>query len=243
MKKKFITSVTAVALAALAVTGPTLADFPKLENNAITASAAANGCCKIIKIADNNYTMTLDGEITRDMINSELKYNGIRRNNITRIVAMPGTVLPENSSNLFYSCSNAVTIDLSVADTSKVKNMYAMFDQCKKLKTIYMDNFNTVNVQNMGEMFKGCVSLTSLNLRSFDTRNVTNMKSMFSECRKLRTIYASSKFTTSNLNNESKLFYDCTSLVGGNGTKFNSKITDKTYARIDKNGQPGYFTA
>ena len=39
------------------------------------------------------------------------------------------------------------------------------------------------------------------------------------------------------------MFADCTKLKGGNGTVFNSSYQDKTYARVDKDGQPGYFTA
>jgi len=39
------------------------------------------------------------------------------------------------------------------------------------------------------------------------------------------------------------MFNGCTSLVGGNGTTYNSSHTDATYARIDRAGTPGYFTA
>ena len=39
------------------------------------------------------------------------------------------------------------------------------------------------------------------------------------------------------------MFTDCTQLKGGNTTAYNSSKTDKTYARVDKAGQPGYFTA
>jgi len=39
------------------------------------------------------------------------------------------------------------------------------------------------------------------------------------------------------------MFTGCTALVGGSGTPFSSSYTDKTYARIDRAGQPGYFTA
>ena len=39
------------------------------------------------------------------------------------------------------------------------------------------------------------------------------------------------------------MFYNCTKLKGGNGTAFDSNYKDKTYARVDKAGQPGYFTA
>lgn len=38
------------------------------------------------------------------------------------------------------------------------------------------------------------------------------------------------------------MFTSATKLVGGNGTKFNSSYEDATYARIDKEGEPGYFT-
>jgi hypothetical protein len=39
------------------------------------------------------------------------------------------------------------------------------------------------------------------------------------------------------------MFYGCTKLKGGNNTAYNSSYKDKTYARVDKVGQPGYFTA
>ena len=39
------------------------------------------------------------------------------------------------------------------------------------------------------------------------------------------------------------MFHNCTQLVGGNGTAYNTNYQDKTYARIDKAGAPGYFTA
>jgi hypothetical protein len=38
------------------------------------------------------------------------------------------------------------------------------------------------------------------------------------------------------------MFFGCTSLVGGNGTVYDANHIDVEYARIDKPGQPGYFT-
>ena len=38
------------------------------------------------------------------------------------------------------------------------------------------------------------------------------------------------------------MFSGCTKLKGGNGTIYNSNYTNKTYACVDKDGQPGYFT-
>ena len=86
--------------------------------------------------------------------------------------------------------------------------------------------------------------MTSLDLSSFDTSNVTEMRGMFRYCSGLATIYADeAKWSTANLFFfRDDIFDGCTSLVGGNGTVYDSNHTDAEYARIDKPGQPGYFT-
>ena len=69
------------------------------------------------------------------------------------------------------------------------------------------------------------------------------MRVMFSNCKNLKTIYVSSKFNTSSVSNSSDMFKNCTSLVGGQGTVYNSSKINKTYARIDGGtSSPGYFT-
>ena len=84
--------------------------------------------------------------------------------------------------------------------------------------------------------------VTSLDLSSFDTSNVRDMSSMFQAATNLKTIYASDKFVTTNVTKSSAMFRYCESLVGGNGTVYNSSNTGKTYARIDTASTPGYFT-
>ena len=92
-------------------------------------------------------------------------------------------------------------------------------------------------------MFEGCISLKTLDLSGFDTSACTGMAWMFYNCSSLKTIYAGSGWTTANLEYDaSSMFYGCTSLVGGNGTKFNSSYTNQLYARIDAAGQPGYLS-
>jgi hypothetical protein len=39
------------------------------------------------------------------------------------------------------------------------------------------------------------------------------------------------------------MFDACTKLKGGNNTTYNASRINATYARVDKAGQPGYFTA
>ena len=70
---------------------------------------------------------------------------------------------------------------------------------------------------------------------------------MFEDSSSLTTIYVSDRFVTSSVitNNyyPENTFLGCTSLVGGNGTHYDSNHVDHTYARIDAPGTPGYFTA
>ena len=150
-----------------------------------------------------------------------------------------------NMHAIFYKCAGLTSIDLSGLDTSKVTDMGAMFSECTNLTNIDLTGLDTSKVTDMNNMFRKCAGLTSIDLSPLDTRNVTDMRGMFYECTNLVTIYADESFNTSKVTGMLEgvnMFYDCTSLVGGNGTVFNGSYTDKTYARIDKAGTPGYFT-
>ena len=69
---------------------------------------------------------------------------------------------------------------------------------------------------------------------------------MFAYCSDLVTIYVSNDWTTDALVGTSggneNLFYNCTSLVGGNGTHFSTTYTHANYEHIDVAGNPGYLT-
>ena len=144
-----------------------------------------------------------------------------------------------NMEGMFFR-SGAAPLNLTTFDTSKVTNMVAMF-WSSEATSINVDGFNTDNVINMTNMF-GTTKAKILNLSSFDTSKVTNMTYMFFNSKSLKTIYASSKFVTTKVTNSSSMFSMCSALVGGNGTKYDENYIDKTYARIDTEGTPGYFT-
>jgi len=93
----------------------------------------------------------------------------------------------------------------------------------------------------MSQMFSFS-GVTELDLGKFDTKNVKNVNNMFYCCNELEVIYVSDKFNLSNVTNSIGMFYNCSKLVGGNGTTYDSSKEDKTYARIDKENEPGYFT-
>ena len=72
---------------------------------------------------------------------------------------------------------------------------------------------------------------------------------MFSDCSKLTSLYVSEYnsetkkgWTKENVTSSSSMFYKCSNLVGGNGTKYNFSYIDATYARIDTASTPGYLT-
>ena len=107
-----------------------------------------------------------------------------------------------------------------------------------------LSHFNTSKVTDMTGMFDGCSGLTSLDLSSFNTSKVTKMIRMFYGNRNLRTIYVGNGWSTEAVTSSSGMFYNCTNLVGGQGTTYNANHVDKTYAHIDGGtSNPGYFTA
>ena len=152
-------------------------------------------------------------------------------------------------SAMFGECRNLLTIDLKNFETSKVIDMEDMFGNCISLSNINFAEFDTSSVTNMNSMFKLCTNLTELDLSSFDTKNVTDMEGMFSNCSNLKTIYVkeldgsgNAGWSTASIKNSNGMFLECEKIVGGNGTTYNAEHIDATYARIDTDGAPGYFT-
>ena len=114
-----------------------------------------------------------------------------------------------------------------------------MFSGCSSLTSLDLSNFNTSNVTNMYEMFVNCSNLTRLDLSSFVTNNVTNMIAMFQGNSALVTILVGDGWNTDNVTSSTRMFKDCTSLVGGDGTRYDPNYIDKTKAYA---GPGGYLT-
>ena len=169
-----------------------------------------------------------------------------------------------------YGSSDAVTLDLSRFNISKVKNMEGMFIN-SAVTPLDLRSFDTSNVEDMSRMFYRTFKLKHLNLQSFDTKKVKNMTYMFAfsstdpagdaldissfDTRSLasaqqmfghigvKCIYASNTFTTDLVSSQDFMFSNSPDLIGGSGTVYSdSNPKDKTYARIDAPGTPGYFT-
>lgn len=131
--------------------------------------------------------------------------------------------------NMFYGCSNLVSIDVSSFDTSKVTDMRSVFFNCPILKTITgLTNWDTKNVTDMNLMFYLCYELSELDLSSWDTRQVTNMGSMFNSCESLSTLNLNN-FNTDNVTTISSMFRNCQSLVSLNISNFDVSNASSLY--------------
>ena len=165
---------------------------------------------------------------------TNLDLSGFKTDNVTDMGAM------------FMGCSGLTSIDITRFKTGNVTDMTRMFKGCSSLTSLDVKGFKTDNVTDMSYMFSGCSSLTSLDVSGFNTENVTDMGGMFSGCSGQTTIYAGDGWSTVKIENYmgTNMFYGCTSLVGGAGTRYDESHTDYTYARIDGGSDnPGYFTA
>ena len=177
------------------------------------------------------------------------------------VIAEPGTVFPEDSSNLFELFGDAESFDLSKADTSHTTNMKEMFDRCISAEWMDLSGFDTSGVTDMSGMFDTYYDdediyspkenlehawsrLTSLDLSSFDTSKTENMDRMFRGCELLETIYVSDLWTTDAVTGSSQMFFYCDSLCGEAGTEYDISNATGAYAQIDGGEDaPGYFTS
>ncbi len=132
-------------------------------------------------------------------------------------------ISPQTLNNWFENFYNCKSFDLKNLDTSKAVSMNSMFFSCSRIATLDLSSFNTAQVTNMSNMFRSCLALTE--------------------------IYVSDGFVTTNVTSSDNMFYNCDLLKGGANTNLQAvkesdpgNYLNKTYARIDGVGGPGYFT-
>ena len=145
---------------------------------------------------------------------------------------------------VMQSLPNMESIEgLENLNTENVTDMCNMFLLCRSLKTLDLSTFNTGKVTKMVAMFQGCENLKMVDVSSFDISRVTDMGQMFLGCNRLTTICCANDWSRTTAASD-LMFSNCSSLVGGNGTAYNSNFLDNTYARPDGGtSSPGYFTA
>lgn len=112
---------------------------------------------------------------------------------------------PDNSSQMFRTYSNTVTVNFENIDTSNVTSFSWTFGRMKKLieinaevldvssatrldqmfngdsnlKHLEISNWNTSNITNLAWFSNNCYSLDGLDVSKWDVRKVTNIQGMF----------------------------------------------------------------
>lgn len=121
-------------------------------------------------------------------------------------------------------------------------NLNYLFYGCTNLAAV-TGLGNLANVRCMRFTFASA-AVTELDLRGFDPSALADVTYCFSGCSSLVTIWADAGWALpgSGLTGP-QCFYNCNSLVGGNGTAWESSKTGYAYLRIDAAGTPGYLTA
>lgn len=139
----------------------------------------------------------------------------------------------EDDGNYSYAFSNYKgTFDNINIDYNNVVDASYMY-QGTNITDIY---FDVPKCTNLNYTFSGCSLLKTVKL---NTPKVKSMNNTFYNDNRLTTINSSN---LSKLTSGTKTFYNCASLVGGNGTSYNSSYSSYTYAKVDREGNPGYFT-
>lgn len=145
---------------------------------------------------------------TKYMINKGDEKTEITGDTKTRLMLIACNNVNKNITviaGLFMGCSNLVTVNLSLIDTSKSTSMYKAFYECEKLTSLDLSHFDTSNMTTMKYAFYKCLWLRTLKTKGWNTSKVTDMSYMFYMC---PCGDAASGFDVSSVTDMSYMFYD-----------------------------------
>lgn len=97
-------------------------------------------------------------------------------------------------------------------------------------------------LRSMRQTFNGCTALQSLGLMGLDPSGITDWFYAFAGCRNLRTIVVDPTWELAEGASGFGTFHGCTSLVGGNGTAYDSGAIGCSRMVVDRAGRAGYLT-
>ncbi|MBR3288163.1 MAG: BspA family leucine-rich repeat surface protein, partial [Lachnospiraceae bacterium] len=164
---------------------------------------------------------------------------------------LQGVFSNNHYSNIFSGVRKFEGLELlDVSDTTSLASLFSDLGSLVDTSGWSEDDFDywdlsswdVSNVSSLYSVFSKVKILGKVNLKGWK-HNVTVGRSdfMFSECSNLKTILTG-EYDLSGVTNTTSMFYNCTSLVGGNGTTFSSSYINGQRARVDRDGQEGYFT-
>lgn len=215
-----------------------------------------------ILVSKNCQIDTSKVELFEKMFFNETRINEVSLN---EFLVKFNTENGRNFNQMFTDTGNVKKIDISHFHFTNKKgvSLNAMFRGCFNLEELKFSStktfaytFDYANVYNggpLGAMFENCSKLKTIDLTSFNFHSAFSAQSMFHNCSSLKTIYASVEDEPYNFSSIPEYllanqdwcapFAGCTSLVGGNGTKWSNSQISYDFFKVDRAGQKGYFTA
>ena len=144
---------------------------------------------------------------------------------------------------LFYDWESLESIKwFETWDTSSIENMSKIFYNAKNLGSVDLGWRNTSNVKYMESMFEKATGLSEIDLWGWNISKVENMDNMFNETSNLKTVYVWDDFKVQNFSSAKNMFSGAISIVGWNGTTYNSQKKNQEYAKIDSITASWYLT-
>lgn len=150
------------------------------------------------------------------------------------------------SARAFVASTKITTFTLP--EMPNLTNIRFICNACPNLVSVDMSGVNANGITDINASFQACYNLETIDLSGLQG-TIEACSNTFSNASgggdmALTTIYANAGLDFSQATAHSNVFRACTSLVGGEGTPFNSSFIGKQYARIDNPPDaPGYFTA
>ena len=92
-----------------------------------------------------------------------------------------------DGSYMFYGCANSTEIDVSQWDTSKIINFDKMFSNCKSVSSLEINDWNMISGYSLNNMF-AYSGITDIDLSKWNTSNINNLSNLFFECTRLKQI-------------------------------------------------------
>lgn len=136
--------------------------------------------------------------------------------------------------------------EIVLPNMPKLTTLRYAFNRCEQLTKADFSDVGSSSVTDITDIFQGCYALLTVDMSGI-TGTITAADRAFANASgdgkgdmKIKTIWANTGLTfTAGAN----MFRSCTSLVGGNGTVYNSSNITYAMAHVDVAGNPGYFTA
>ena len=198
-----------------------------------------------------NYTTILDEVYQRESVSGVLNSGRriVRAGRNAKEIMIPKiqvTGLGDYTRNVGYK-TGSITYEFETKTFNYDRGIRLMADVMDIEEAGVLDCFveagaelQRTQVAPEADAFSSC-AMTTLDFRGFYPSTLTVLFYCFSGCSSLTTISAVSTWVLpSNGISGSQSFYSCSSLAGGNDTKWSSS---NTYMGIDRAGQAGYLTA